>query len=133
MPNYTRERVEQLLEMNWDPWRNYGPTNESARDGDMPGSKSNPSKSGTWMAELADLTRAWQMAPISRTVRRRVFMRYALGWSYREIATHEHVDRNRIPEQVEDAVGAITRWLNGEEEEEIANTDGVHEDQLRGM
>lgn len=114
--NYRRERVEQLLELHWDRFRHYGPTDEASADAGMPGSKSNPAHQGGWMAELADLHTALRKAPLTFTERRRVFMRYGLGWEYRHMAAYEHVEKQNALKVTESALSKILRFLNGEPE-----------------
>lgn len=114
--NYKREHVEQLLELHWDGFRHYGPTNEASVRADMPGSKGNPAHQGGWMAELADLHTALRNAPLTFTERRRVFMRYGLGWGFRAMAVHDDVERRNAQAVTDAGVSKILRFLNGEPE-----------------
>lgn len=96
----------------WDEYRYYGPpVSETAPDADMPTAAGSKAKSGGWMAELVDIRRAWHIAPHKR----RLFMRYALGYTYERVAAEEGVSPQAVDASCMQAIEQILNYLNGED------------------
>lgn len=92
----------------------FGTTNPLSPDMDMPRSPSvDPSHGGGDLAARADLSKAWDMAPLTPTERRRVFMSYALGWPIKLIAAHEDKRRQSVNESIESGLMKVTDEVNG--------------------
>lgn len=82
--SYTRETVLELLPYLFENDLT-GLTSPLERSPDMPVSSNDSSKSGTWMAMLADVRAVWE-EPILTDVERRRVLRYALlGGKYGQI------------------------------------------------
>lgn len=115
---YSRDQIEEALRDVWDMGMGFGTTNPLSPDMDMPRSPSvDPSHGGGDLAARADLSRAWGMAPLTPTERRRVFMSYALGWPIKLMAAHDGVDRKAITKSIENGLAKVTEAVNGRNEE----------------
>lgn len=116
---YDRDQVEDLLTLRFDPLRFYGPTGNVLPDDDMPKSASSPAHGGTWMAELADIDRAWRLAELSETQRRRMFLRFGLDLSCEAVAAFEDVSTVAVYKTTDSGVEAILNFLNGTTPKEL--------------
>lgn len=115
---YSRDQIEDALSDVWDPDMGFGTTNPLEPDHDMPrGPGADPSHSGGNMAARADLSRAWGMAPLTATERRRVFMSYALYWPIKMIVAHEEVARQPVQRSIESGLEKLTMIVNGSRRE----------------
>ena len=112
MVKYSMDDLERMLAFRWDEFHQYGPSNTAKPEDDMPGGSAAPAKSGGWVAELADLDLAWRHAGLSGVQARRVVMRYGLGWSWNEVASHEGVSSQSVWESVESAMVKLLDVLN---------------------
>ena len=116
MNDYSRELVEDLLQFKWDEHRFYGPVqNEMSPDHDMPRSPASKAHTGGWMAELADINRAWQNAPLTDTQRRRLFLRYGMGLTYEGVSVYDHVSLQNAAKVCDAGLETILVYLNGTE------------------
>jgi hypothetical protein len=111
--NYTREDVEDLLWLFWDVDRYLGPGRTGAEpDGDMPRAKANPSKQGTWMAELADMKWTWQRAGLTRVEAQRLCKFYGAGRSVTQISTEERVAKPSVHQTLNSGLEKLTTTIN---------------------
>lgn len=113
--NYEWADVEALLELMWDPHQHWGPVRDGAPDSDMPKGGSDPRNASTWMAELADIKRAWQRTDLTDVERRRLFMHYGLGWPYAVVGAHEGVNKKTAQESCTRGVSALVDNINARE------------------
>lgn len=110
---YDRSLVEQLLPAVWDQEFAWGMKIEDAPDADMPRAATDPSKSGTLYAHLADVRSAWRKTKLTKKERRAVFLRFAFDLTEEVIAAHEGVQQQTINERLFKSVGKIVAHLNG--------------------
>lgn len=118
MSGYTRDLVIQLLPGAWDPSYAYGMANPTAPDPDMPRVAADKSHGNTLYAHLADIKAAWAYSPLSHTQRVTLMLVYGLGWSNVEAGEHQGVSKAAIGLRLDKAVGIMTHWLNGTEDNE---------------
>ena len=115
---YTREAVEHGLYSLWDDDCGFGETNPLAPPPDMPrGPGGDPSHGGGSLAIRADLSRAWDKAPLTAKERQRIYMTNALLWRPKEIYEFEGTSRQGVNKSIESGLSKITRFLNGEPDE----------------
>lgn len=76
MTTYPLDKIEELLPGVWDDLRVIAGRSPLRPDPEMPKSKQDPSHSGTKVAEVADIQRAWKLGPLTDTQRRALLMVY---------------------------------------------------------
>lgn len=114
MSTYTREQVEDLLPLMWDPEWFLGPgQRETAPDGDMPRGYMDPSHGGNWMAEVCDIRTAWRRAPLTMPERRRLILYYGQGLDQHQIAAWQGVARQTIGESLTNGIDKLLETING--------------------
>lgn len=114
--DYTPADVEAMLPMVWDD-RLIGESMDERRPApDMPKGPGAPkNRQGTWMAQLADVRRAWEKAPITWYGRRALLLCLCFGWTQDDVAAAEGVTRQAVAKRYNTALFALADWLNGEE------------------
>lgn len=121
---YNRELIEEGLYSMWDRDLGFGSTKADDPSSDMPKApRGDPSHGGTILAVRADLSRAWDRAPLTDVERRRVFLAYGACWTPRMLSEYEGAARQVCLRSVESGLSKITRFLNGDEEDEYGEHD----------
>ncbi|MDX3525044.1 hypothetical protein P1P75_00890 [Streptomyces sp. ID05-39B] len=111
---YDRATVERTLPAVWDPNSAYGMKNDLAPDADMPKGHVDKKKGSNFPAQLADVRRAWEVAPLSLVEKQAVFLHYALDTHDADIASFQGVTDRAVRYRVERGVGKLTAHLNGD-------------------
>lgn len=93
----------------------------------MPKAQANKSRSNTLYAHLADIQVGWAKAPLTGLEKRCLFMRYAVDWELKYIASHEGIHSTTATRRVEAAVGKITGYLNGWSLDQLEEEYGDHD------
>lgn len=112
--NYTRDQVEDLLYLLWDPEWTYGPgANPTEPDGDMPRGSHDPSKSGGWMAAHADVSNAWGKARLGYSEARRLGMYFGMGLTQQQIGYRDNASQQAVSKSLESGIEKIVAAING--------------------
>ncbi|WP_263729920.1 hypothetical protein [Cellulomonas sp. SG140] len=112
---YTPAVVETALPAIWDESMLAGVQGERGPSPDMPKASSDPSHSGTHMAHVADLRRAWRDAPLALAERRALFLKLSIGLTEQEIGSHEGCTQQAISHRLIRGLEKLTAHLNGRE------------------
>lgn len=84
---YERERIEFLVPGVFDEWRVLEAQNDLKPDPSMPKARQwDPRRSTDRVTELADIQRAWHLAPLTHRQRQAVLLRFGLDYTYDEVA-----------------------------------------------
>lgn len=78
-----------------------------------PRGSSDPRRASDLLDTLADIRRAWRIAPLPRHERVALFLAYGAGWRTREIADYLGAPRRTVSEWMSRGVGRIVRVLAG--------------------
>ena len=111
---YTRDKIEDLLCLMFDPDWCHGPGNEYRPDGDMPKAKANPARGPEWIAELVDLKNAWTRALLIRRQRAAIALRYGTAATVEQIAARLGTSTATVSRDVDTALDVLYRELNGQ-------------------
>ncbi|GAB3830323.1 hypothetical protein [Kribbella italica] len=117
---YTREMVEQLLPMLWDPDAVWGAKAPQAPPQDMPRATPNKKEGNTLYAHLADMNTGWEKAELTLKERRAIFLHYGLDWSEKDVAYNQEISPQGINVRLFTGVGKLVAHLNGGEFTEAA-------------
>lgn len=109
---YKWEQVEGLLPGVWDT-ASVLSSREGMPDPDMPTAKADPSHGFEKVAQLADIKRAWELAPLTLRERQAALLTYGAGLTRRQAAplmgcAFQVVDRHHGG-----AIEKILAFLNG--------------------
>ncbi len=125
MSTYSRDLVEALLPAVWDDSYSYGMTVEHAPDPDMPRAAVDPQRGGVLLAHLADIRKAWVLAPLTDKQRVAVLLRYGLGWSFVEIGFNQGINKVPARERAVRGVSLIMTYLNGTEATDVEDAEAA--------
>lgn len=113
---YDRDGIEALLPAIWDESYCYGlPRASTAPDPSMPKGWTNKSHGNTFWAMLADIKTGWRRAPLTLKERRALLLRFGVGWTEQQIATHEGCSQPTLSVRLTNAVGKVVATINGSE------------------
>lgn len=111
-PLYDTELVESLIPAVWDEGFCYGMQMEGAPDPDMPRGSVNKATGNTLAAHIADIRRAWSLAPLTLKQRRALLLRFGFGFDIGEVASMEGVTHQTASERVRRSVEIVETFLN---------------------
>jgi AraC-like DNA-binding protein len=121
---YTTELVEHLLPAVVYTSTAYGMTALNAPGPGMPRGQSDPARSCTLFAHLADVRIAWGRAVLALDCRRAVVLHLA-GWSTAEIAAELGCSTRTVNRHLERAVERMAAWLNGGRSEQAPGLEAA--------
>lgn len=109
---YQRDEVERLIPGIWDEWRVLERKSDQAPDPEMPKGDADPRRSTDQWAALADMQRAWRLAPLSPQQRRAVTMIYGLDFTQAEAAIQLGITQSGARYAAESGVGRLLSFMN---------------------
>lgn len=92
---------------------------------------SDPAEGGTWQAQLTDVARAWNEAPLAERERGAILMYYGLGYSQDDIATHLGVDQSSVSRRIDSGLRKMNAALGGTKPRDCPYDCECHEGRLR--
>lgn len=115
---YSERQIAELLPTLWDELARNNPS-VKPNDPEMPkGPAPDPSHSGDHMAHVADISRAWKLAPLTLRQKQVLLMRYGMAWTQQDCADYYGITRPRISESETAAIANIKNFLNGTDRED---------------
>lgn len=64
-------------------------------------------------AALADVSKAWEHTAMLQLHRRRIYLRYAMGWTVDQIADYENVNKSSVSRSITSTLDAMVAYLDG--------------------
>lgn len=112
--SYTRERIESLIPGVWDEWRVLEAQDDLRPDPEMPKAQQHdPRQSTNLVTEVADIQRAWALAPTTLKQRQAVVLRYGLDFTYDEVAKQFGITLRAAVKRCDAGVDNLGLFLNG--------------------
>lgn len=115
METYALDEIEELLPGVWDPTLVLNRVDPHAPDPDMPRATPNPAEGFTKVVELADIRRAWRLAPLALEQRRALFAVFGLHETTRGAEQLLGVDHTTVTRHKIAGLKVLYRFLNGRE------------------
>lgn len=110
---YDTDLVKQLVPAIWDDYFAWGMQCETAPDSDMPRGTINKATGNTLAAYIADIRRAWELAPLTLRQRQVLFLLLGQGWGERECGKYFGATRQAVNESLHLGVQHLGDFLNG--------------------